>query len=92
LSKTFFLTELLNFAFLFSVGAAAVNLVFFLPSFFTNVFTFFVTALPFLATTLDFNFVGFSSVLDVLEFLRCFRELLDNLVFLLGGAETRQSY
>jgi hypothetical protein len=90
LSKTFFLIELLNFAFLFS--ADAVNLGFFLPSFFTKVFAFFVTALPFLATTLDFNFEGFSSVLDVLEFLRCFRELLDNLVFLLGGAETRQSY
>ena len=65
---------------------------FFLPSFFTKVFVFFVTALPFLATTLDFNFDGFSSVLDVLEFLRCFRELLDNLVFLLGGAETRQLF
>lgn len=84
LSNTFFFkAELLNFDFLFSVDAD--NFGFFLPSFFDKVFTFFMTGFPFLATTLDFNFGVFSSVLDELVSLRCFLELLDNLVFLLGG-------
>ena len=87
LSNTFFFkAELLNFDFLFSVDAD--NFGFFLPSFFDKVFTFFMTGFPFLATTLDFNFGVFSSVLDELVSLRCFLELLDNLVFLLGGAKT----